>query len=1330
MSKPTDVVCDFCLVKASSLNLTRNPFPEPFLHSRPANADAVLRLYGRGVTLNLHPRWVWYGLCLGVLTRHRQSFIVFSATQLVLANPSRLWLIMRRIALPTIVLILGILLAGCAEGDESALPNEPPKQPSNLLPAAEAADVSLTPLLISSPFSDSDTEDTHVASQWQVTTTSGDYSSAVFDSGPDTTNLTEVYNPYGILSPETTYYWRVRHQDSYGNWSSWSTETSFTTRTALSAAHTEYLWAQTAVLACLADAGVDTLRSYNNTTGWHGSPGVIQADGYDAADFLTDSFAITFNAHYKVEQDGQISGIGTGGHTWSGLYWDSDNLRWTDEPPEADETPPLISEVSASNITTTSATITWTTDEPATSQVEYGGVWLCIAITSLDESLVISHNVDLSGLQPNTTYHFRVKSKDASGNEAASEDCSFTTLALPDTTAPVISEVSVSGITTNSALITWSTDEPSTSQVEYGTTSAYGLSSPLDTSLVTSHSVSLSGLEPDTAYHFMLKSNDEVGNDALSADCIFITPMETISGLISSDATWHAGNAGSYRLIVSNTLIEEGVILTIEPGVTVKFNQGVYLKVDGSLRAEGLADSMITFTSAEANPDRGAWAGIWVSEKSTGENLLKYCIIEYASEGFGDPKCTILFSKGHIDNSIIRNNRGRGIIYGNHLTITNSLIEHNVSFVFSPVIGGTADSVVEGNVVQYNEVQDGGYNGTAGGIQGGGVIRNNIIRHNTVSAMLAAGGICSYMSGVGQSSAYLIEYNLIENNSVYSTGYGGESIAAGGILASDSVQIRYNTIRSNEARVSSGDLTAGSIAVSSGGSTQIEYNNFQDNSAKYEIVMGRFKVYQCEDVIATNNWWGTTDAEVIDQLIYDYYDYYDMGKVVYEPIAASPIDITDVTAPIIAEVAVSDITDSAATITWTTDEPATSQVEYGLTIGYGTITTLDESLVTTHSVGLSGLDADTIYHFRVKSKDVLDNERVSEDYTFTTTKPTQEVSGLISADTTWTSDFIYIVTGDVGVEQGVTLSIEPGTLVEFNEGCGLQVAGTLIAEGTSQQRITFASNDGYWGGIKLLSGWEQASSTIAYTIIENVRDDYMDYRHGAIQIEARYISSVSHNIIRDCESRGISVWHCGGFDISHNLIVNCSRTGIYSWCGPQSIAYNQVTGCEDGIRVTLGDEQEVFLEHNTLTNNGYGIHMGGSRSIPFNRVIHINNNIFDNVNYNAYCFTYYTPDIVDASNNWWGTTDESLIEQGIYDYYDDLTLAKVTYTPIATAPIPDAGPTLDTLTVQFIDVGQGDSILIDFFDIEVLIGGGECLACATGLVALGFGTVLRCWRKK
>jgi Leucine-rich repeat (LRR) protein len=92
----------------------------------------------------------------------------------------------------------------------------------------------------------------------------------------------------------------------------------------------------------------------------------------------------------------------------------------------------------------------------------------------------------------------------------------------------------------------------------------------------------------------------------------------------------------------------------------------------------------------------------------------------------------------------------------------------------------------------------------------------------------------------------------------------------------------------------------------------------------------------------------------------------------------------DETPPVISGVSASGITQTGAVITWTTDEPATSQVEYGLTASYGLTTPLDATLVTSHSLPLSDLDAGTTYHYRVKSEDASDNETVSADATFTT----------------------------------------------------------------------------------------------------------------------------------------------------------------------------------------------------------------------------------------------------------------------------------------------------------------------------------------------------------
>jgi RHS repeat-associated protein len=90
------------------------------------------------------------------------------------------------------------------------------------------------------------------------------------------------------------------------------------------------------------------------------------------------------------------------------------------------------------------------------------------------------------------------------------------------------------------------------------------------------------------------------------------------------------------------------------------------------------------------------------------------------------------------------------------------------------------------------------------------------------------------------------------------------------------------------------------------------------------------------------------------------------------------------TVPDITGVSSSAVTHNSANISWTTNEPADSQVEYGTDQTYGQWTALNPTLVTAHSQALSGLNSDTLYHYRVKSKDATGNLAMSVDFTFRT----------------------------------------------------------------------------------------------------------------------------------------------------------------------------------------------------------------------------------------------------------------------------------------------------------------------------------------------------------
>ena len=117
--------------------------------------------------------------------------------------------------------------------------------------------------------------------------------------------------------------------------------------------------------------------------------------------------------------------------------------------------------------------------------------------------------------------------------------------------------------------------------------------------------------------------------------------------------------------------------------------------------------------------------------------------------------------------------------------------------------------------------------------------------------------------------------------------------------------------------------------------------------------------------------------------------------------------------PAISGVNVSSITTTGATVSWTTDVASTSQVEYGTTTAYGTLTTLNATLVTSHSQGLSGLTAGTLYHYRVHSKNSSGVESISGDFAFSTNN---------TADTTPPTVSMTSPAGGVTLSGNVTVS--------------------------------------------------------------------------------------------------------------------------------------------------------------------------------------------------------------------------------------------------------------------------------------------------------------------
>src|SRR5438445_9967296 len=174
----------------------------------------------------------------------------------------------------------------------------------------------------------------------------------------------------------------------------------------------------------------------------------------------------------------------------------------------ADVTPPTVSLTAPVTGVTASGTVM--VSASATDNVGVVGVQFKLDGVNLGgEDTTNAYSISWnSTLVANGTHTFAAVARDAAGNLTTSAPVSVTV----DNTPPVISSVSAFNISSSQATISWATNKASDSQVEYGLTTAYGSSTPLNSSLLTAHAVPLTGLLATTTYHYRVKSLAAAGN--------------------------------------------------------------------------------------------------------------------------------------------------------------------------------------------------------------------------------------------------------------------------------------------------------------------------------------------------------------------------------------------------------------------------------------------------------------------------------------------------------------------------------------------------------------------------------------------------------------------------------------------------------------------------------------------------------------------------------------------------------------------------------------------------------------------------------------------------
>jgi hypothetical protein len=209
------------------------------------------------------------------------------------------------------------------------------------------------------------------------------------------------------------------------------------------------------------------------------------------------------------------------------------------------------------------------------------------------------------------------------------------------------------------------------------------------------------------------------------------------------------------------------------------------------------------------------------------------------------------------------------------------------------------------------------------------------------------------------------------------------------------------------------------------------------------------------------------------------------GSTVYT-VTPSGTNCASASPPVITNITAANITTNSATITWTTNIAADSTVSYGTTSSYGATST-DPTLVTAHSIPLSGLIASTVYHYAVTSAD-YGTSTTSGDNIFTTAAITGGGGGGVGGGGFPVADVGVKESVDdqnpgAGTEIHITLtafalgpSASPGVTVEDSLSPGLTFLSAVSTMGT------FVANGGLWTVGTLQPN---ASATLSLTLLVN-----------------------------------------------------------------------------------------------------------------------------------------------------------------------------------------------------------------------------------------------------
>ena len=365
-------------------------------------------------------------------------------------------------------------------------------------------------------------------SKVQYGTTSGSYG----DVEPSNSTQTSSHSiQLTGLNPGTTYYYKAKWTDEDGNTGT-SEEKSFSTAAAPTVKDVvaKNIGLTSSIIEFTSNNASKVKIYYGTSTSFGG---------------VKEISTSTSETTYTAELTGLLDGTK---YYYKINTFDSDSSEYEGTVLDFTTLPrPKISNVRIQQVSNTAQStilVTWLTNTEVSSIVTYypegnsddARDEVNVALTKGEHRMIVR------GLAPQTNYILVVRGRDKIGNEASSDTQRLTT--ATDTRPPQITDLHVEGAaippTASTAqesmaqlIVSWNTDEPSTSQVEFGegTGTAYSSKTQEDSNLTYNHLVIISGLTPSKVYHLRTIGKDKAGNTGNSIDTVTITPKTTENAL-------------------------------------------------------------------------------------------------------------------------------------------------------------------------------------------------------------------------------------------------------------------------------------------------------------------------------------------------------------------------------------------------------------------------------------------------------------------------------------------------------------------------------------------------------------------------------------------------------------------------------------------------------------------------------------------------------------------------------------------------------------------------------------------------------------------------------